>query len=79
MRCVLDTNVIVSAMVSRTGTPGVSLASAYDTSEILVSVPLMRELHDIVLQRRVEPSGARPYAARSVTLVDGSARREMIL
>ena len=68
MRCVFDTNAIIGAMVSRTATPGVALASAYDTGEILVSVPLMRGLYDIVFQRRVEPSGAKPYAARSITL-----------
>ena len=48
MRCVFDTDAIISAMLSRTATPGVALASAYGTGEILVSVPLMRELHDVV-------------------------------
>ena len=54
MRCVFDTNAIIGAMVSRTATPGVALASAYDTGEILVSVPLMRELHDVVSQQLAE-------------------------
>lgn len=60
MRCVFDTNAIISAMLFRTATPGVALASAYDTGEILVSVPLMRELHDVVsrpkFDRYVTPS-----------------------
>ena len=60
MRCVFDTNAIISAMLSRTTTPGVALASAYETGEILVSVPLMRELHDVVsrpkFDRYVTPS-----------------------
>ena len=58
MRYVFDTNVIISAMLSRTTRPGVSLAHAYDTGEILVSMPLMRELHDVV---------ARPKFDRYVT------------
>ena len=60
MRCVFDTDAIISAMLSRTATPGVALASAYGTGEILVSVPLMRELHDVVsrpkFDRYVTPS-----------------------
>lgn len=48
MRCVFDTNAIVSAMLSRTATPGLALARAYDNGRLLVSVPLMRELHDVV-------------------------------
>lgn len=60
MRCVFDTNAIISAMLSKTGTPGVALAHAYDTGEILVSVPLMRELHGVVsrpkFDRYVTPS-----------------------
>lgn len=48
MRCVFDTNAIISAMLSGTSTPGVALARAYGTGEILVSIPLMRELHDVV-------------------------------
>ena len=60
MRCVFDTNAIISAMLSRTATPGVALARAYGTGEILVSVPLMRELYDVVsrpkFDRYVTPS-----------------------
>ena len=60
MRCVFDTNAIISAMLSGNATPGVALARAYDTGEILVSVPLMRELHDVVsrpkFDRYVAPS-----------------------
>ena len=60
MRCVFDTNAIISAMFSKNATPGVALARAYDTGEILVSVPLMRELHDVVsrpkFDRYVTPS-----------------------
>ena len=41
MRCVFDTNAIISAMFSKNATPGVARARAYDTGEILVSVPLM--------------------------------------
>ena len=54
MRCVFDTNAIISAMLSNTATPGVALALAYDTGEILVSVPLMRELHDVVSRRKFD-------------------------
>ena len=60
MRCVFDTNVIISAMLSKTATPGVAIARAYGTGGILVSVPLMRELHDVVsrpkFDRYVTPS-----------------------
>ncbi len=60
MRCVFDTNAIISAMLSKTSTPGVALAHAYDNGKILVSVPLMRELHDVVsrpkFDRYVTPS-----------------------
>ena len=60
MRCGFDTNAIISAMLSRTATPGVALSRAYDTGEILVSVPLMRELYDVVsrpkFDRFVTPS-----------------------
>ncbi len=60
MRYVFDTNAIISAMLSKNATPGVALAHAYDTGEILVSVPLMRELHDVVsrpkFDRYVTPS-----------------------
>ena len=41
MRYVFDTNAIISAMLSKTAIPGVALARAYDTGEILMSVPLM--------------------------------------
>lgn len=50
MRCVFDTNAIISAMLSNTATPGVALARAYDSGEILVSVPLSIE----VTVRKVE-------------------------
>ena len=60
MRCVFDTNAIISAVLSGNATPGVALARAYDTGGILVSVPLMGELHDVVSRpksdRYVEPS-----------------------
>ena len=60
MRCGFDTNAIISAMLSRTASPGVALSRAYDTGEILVSVPLMRELYDVVslpkFDRFVTPS-----------------------
>ena len=54
MRCVFDTNAIISAMLSKTATSGVALARAYDTGEILVSVPLMREIHHVVSRRKFD-------------------------
>ena len=54
MRYVFDTNAIISPMPFKTATPGVALARAYDTGEILVSVPLMRELHEVVSRRRFD-------------------------
>ena len=59
MRYVFDTNVIISAMLSANKTPGVALVRAYDTGEILVSIPLMTELQDVV---------SRPKFERYVTL-----------
>ena len=60
MRCVFDTNAIISAMLSKTAMPGVGLARAYGAGEILVSVSLMRELHDVLsrpkFDRYVTPS-----------------------
>lgn len=60
MRYVFDTNAIISAMLSKNSTPGVVLSLAYDTGEILVSVPLVRELHDVMsrpkFDRYVTPS-----------------------
>ena len=46
MRFVLDTNAIISALLSKTSTPRVALSRAYDTGEILVSVPFVRELRE---------------------------------
>lgn len=66
MRYVFDTNVIISAMLFKNETPGVALARAYNTGEILVSIPLMRELHDVV---------SRPKFDRYVT---GSERMRFL-
>lgn len=39
MRCVFDTNAIISAMLSGNATPGVALARAYDTGEFWYQSP----------------------------------------
>ena len=53
MRNVFDANAIIGAMLSKTAASGVALARAYETGEILVSVPLMREFQDVVSRPRL--------------------------
>lgn len=48
MRYFFDTNAIINTIVSRISTPRVALSLFYDIGDIRLSVPLVRELHDVV-------------------------------
>lgn len=53
MRAVLDTNVIVSAVLSRTGAPGAILrAWREDRFQLVTSAPLLDELRDVLARPR---------------------------
>ena len=69
MRYVFDTNVIISAMLFGTGTPGVALARAYDTGEILVSIPLMTELRDVMSRPKFDRYVTQSERARFLGLL----------
>ncbi len=62
MRAVLDTNVLVSAVLSRAGAPGAILrAWRDDRFQLVTSAPLLDELRDVLARPRiVERQGWSP-------------------
>ncbi len=54
MRAVLDTNVLVSAVLSRAGAPGAILrAWREDRFQLITSAPLLDELRDVLARPRI--------------------------
>ncbi len=55
MRCVFDTNVLVSALLFERSVPAQAVFAGLDAGEILLSETLVNEIDEILQRRKFEP------------------------
>ena len=55
MRCVFDTNIIISAALFENSKPAQALNKAFDEEEVLVSKATEKELEEVFFRRKFDP------------------------
>jgi len=54
LRCVLDTNTMISAFLFEEGTPGRALKLALETGDVLLSLKLAEELAEVLYRKKFD-------------------------